>query len=41
MVSVPNVLMFGRHQRLALDVAFRVKFADVELVSTGKYVDKL
>ena len=33
--------MFGRHPRLALDVAFGVKFADMGSVNTDKYVDKL
>ena len=37
----PYFLIFGSHLRLALDVSFRVKFADMELVSTRKYMDKL
>ena len=37
----PYFLMFGRHPGLELDVAFGVKFVDVESVNTEKYVDKL
>ena len=36
----PCFLMFSRHQRLALDVAFGVIFADMQSVNTEKYVDK-
>ena len=33
--------MFGRHSRVALDVAFGVKFADMESIDTEKYMDEL
>ena len=37
----PYFLISGRYPRLALDVAFVIKFADMESVNMGKYIDQL